>query len=204
MNNDLDKVKVCIICEGDEEYHYLSKLINIAVFSPKYIIKLINAKGIGNIFSRYQMRYSSDSFHIVLIFCDTDKYPYKQYLSLKDKINKFHATNIADKIVYYGNPCTMQIILSHLSKVKLKSPAKKENAIIIENLTSIPNYSANESQVKELMRHIKRSNYETLKRNLKELSQDDTIKPSSNFISLLTNLENEDNSWIDKINSKIN
>lgn len=77
MNNDLDKVKVCIICGGDEEYHYLSKLINIAVFSSKYIIKLINAKGIGNIFSCYQMRYSSDSFHIVLIFCDTDKYPYK-------------------------------------------------------------------------------------------------------------------------------
>lgn len=54
------------------------------------------------------------------------------------------------------------------------------------------------------MHHIKRSNYETLKRNLKELSQDDTIKPSSNFINLLANLENEDNSWIDKINSKIN
>ena len=86
--NKCNKRKICIICEGQEEEYYIDKLINKQVFSNEYNIITINAKGISNIFSRYQDRYQSDSYALVLIFCDTDKESKKQYYKeLKKKHN---------------------------------------------------------------------------------------------------------------------
>lgn len=65
--------KICIICEGYEEYDYMDTLNNKRVFSNKYDFKLINVKSINNILPRYQEKFQSDSYSLVLIFCDTDK-----------------------------------------------------------------------------------------------------------------------------------
>ena len=41
--------RICIICEGDEEYEYLEKLISLDVWSKEYLFQLENAEGNGNI-----------------------------------------------------------------------------------------------------------------------------------------------------------
>ena len=74
---------------------------------------------INTIIARYQEKYQSDSYSLVLIFCDTDKGPSKEYKEIKQKINDFHDEDVADDIVIFGNPCTMQIILSHFAEIKL-------------------------------------------------------------------------------------
>ena len=75
--------RICIICEGDEEYEYLEKLISLKVWSREYYFQLENAEGKGNIPARYQDRYQNGSSDLVLIFCDTDKKPYEQYADIK-------------------------------------------------------------------------------------------------------------------------
>ena len=50
--------KICIICEGDEEYEYLEKLISLNVWNKEYLFLLENAEGNGNIPAWYQ-----DKFH---------------------------------------------------------------------------------------------------------------------------------------------
>lgn len=135
--------KICVVCEGDEEREYIKALLSKKVFSNKYIFSdPINAKSINNIYSRYIDRYQSNSYDLVLIFCDTDKGPSEKYKEIKRKINDFHGTNIADEIIIFGNPCTMQIVLSHFGKVKLKSQSKHANSKYIEKYTGISNYSA--------------------------------------------------------------
>ena len=37
--------RICIICEGDEEYEYLEKLISLDVWSKEYLFQLDNAEG---------------------------------------------------------------------------------------------------------------------------------------------------------------
>ena len=65
--------KICIICEGDEEEEYIDALLKKNVFSKKYDFKkIINAKSFFNILPRYTERYQSNSYDLVLIFCDTD------------------------------------------------------------------------------------------------------------------------------------
>ncbi|MCM1106709.1 MAG: hypothetical protein NC355_07185 [Blautia sp.] len=54
-----DKHKICIICEGSEEYEYIKRLRTLKVWSEQYDISLVNAGGNGNIPSRYQDRYQN-------------------------------------------------------------------------------------------------------------------------------------------------
>ena len=122
--------KICVICEGDEDYQYFKRLTEIAVWDYIYDFVLINAKSESNIMARYQDSYNNDRYEIVLIFCDTDKYPYREYSQLKQKINDFHDnSNAASKIIIFANPCTMQIILSHFGDVELKNQGKKNKCI---------------------------------------------------------------------------
>ena len=92
----LDKDKICIICEGDEEFDYLSRLKDLRVWSEKYEVSLDNADGNGNIPARYQDRYQNGSYEMVLVFCDTEKKPYEQYEDIKRKINDFHGASVFD------------------------------------------------------------------------------------------------------------
>lgn len=54
-----DKQKICIICEGNEEYAYLDKLKSMNVWNDQYENSLDNAGGNGNIPARYQDRYQN-------------------------------------------------------------------------------------------------------------------------------------------------
>lgn len=70
MQNKLPKFfdnhKICIICEGNEEYEYLNRLKNLKVWNEQYDISLVNAGGNGNIPARYQDRYQNGADELVL------------------------------------------------------------------------------------------------------------------------------------------
>ncbi len=195
--------KVCVICEGYEELEYMITLINKAVFSQVYEFILINAKSINTIFSRYIEKFQSDSYSLVLVFCDTDKGPSKGYLELKRKINEFHDANVAEDIVIFGNPCTMQIMLSHFADVKLTSQSKSVNSEYIEKFVGISNYKATEEQRKEFFSKIKQENYELMKKNISRLPTNDEEISSTNFLKFIQYFESDDENWIEEINRKL-
>ena len=96
--------RICIICEGQEEYEYLNKLKDLGVWSDHYEFSFVNAEGNGNIAAIYQDRYQSDSFDKVLVFCDTDKKPYEQYEEIKQKIDDVHGADASSHVILYSNP----------------------------------------------------------------------------------------------------
>lgn len=204
MPNLSDKNQVCVICEGDEEYDYLEKLKSLNVWSEKYEILPDNAKGNGNISARYQDRYQNGSYDIVLVFCDTEKKPYKQYDKIKEKINEFHGDeDMANEVIIYSNPCTMQIILSHWDDVHLKSPSKTVNAPLIEKLTGVANYKGRDAQRKKIMEQITFENYWYMRRRIDELGNMDTKTGSSNFGRFMKFFEKDNDQWIKDINCKL-
>ena len=196
--------RICIICEGDEERDYIKTIISKNVFSDKYnFSEPINAKSINNIYTRYVDKYQSNSYDLVLIFCDTDKGPSEKYIEIKKMINEFHEEDIADDIIIFGNPCTMQIILSHFGEIRLTSQSKSVNAYYIKQFTGIVNYKATEKQRKQLFGKIRRDNYETMKKNVEKLSTNDKEISSTNILKFIENFESENDEWIDEINSKL-
>ncbi len=54
------QIKICIICEGDEEYEYLVRLKSLEMWNSQYYIVLENADGNGNIPARYQDKYQNE------------------------------------------------------------------------------------------------------------------------------------------------
>ena len=199
-----DQHKICIICEGNEEYAYLNRLKELKVWSEKYDISLVNAGGNGNIPARYQDRYQNGADELVLVFCDTEKKPHEQYEDIKRKINQFHGvSNAADEVIMFGNPCTMQIISKHWTDENLKSPAKAVNAPLIKEYTGVENYKGRADQIDEVMKHITVCNYQEMSRRVKKLEMIDTVTGSSNFGRFVQLLESADSDWIEQINSRL-
>ena len=187
-----------ILCEGYEEFDYLTCLKELRIFSNKYRIDLYNVKSLTSLYPRYTDMYNQNKYHLIIIFCDTERYS-QEYQQLKLKIDNFHNNTVSDKIIFYGSPNTMQIILSHFAQVKLEKANKAKNQNLIKELTNIPHYKASATQRTELMKKINRDNYQVMKNNLKNISNQDYEIPSTNFLELLNNLENDDTSWIDTI-----
>lgn len=201
LPNIPNKHKICVICEGNEEYEYINRLKELKVWNEQYEISLVNAEGNGNIPARYQDRYQNGVYEAVLIFCDTDKKPYEQYDDIKRKINEFHGIdNAANEIIIFGNPCTMQIILKHWTDEVLKSQAKQVNAPLIEKYTRVKGYKGKGNQIKEVMEQITSENYRVMCERLNLLEQNDSIIGSSNFSKIIEWFESEDCDWIGKIN----
>ena len=194
--------RVCVICEGLEDIEYFNRLLQLNVWCMNiYEFILINAKSASNIFARYQDAYNNDAYEVILVFCDTDKAPYREYSQIKNKINGFHAKSEAtDKVVIFANPCTMQIVLSHFGDVDLKNQGKKTNGKIIEKLTGIEGYDAHAEQVRELCSKIFKRSYPKMRERVKMMDNGDEVSGSTNFIRFLDNFESDDISWIRDIN----
>ena len=200
----LDKHKICIICEGNEEYEYLNRLKELKVWNEQYDISLVNAGGNGNIPARYQDRYQNGTYEVVLVFCDTEKKPHEQYVDIKRKINEFHGVdNAADEVVIFANPCTMQIIIKHWTDENIKSPAKKVNAPLIEKYTGVENYKGRTDQIAAVMKHISVGNYGDMVQRVKRLEGMDDELGCSNLGKYLDGLMCDNEAWINKINDKL-
>lgn len=200
----IDKHRICIICEGNEEHEYLNRLKSLKVWSEQYDILLVNAGGNGNIPARYQDRYQNGADELVLVFCDTEKKPYEQYEDIKRKINGFHGVvNAAEKVIIFGNPCTMQIISKHWTDENVKSPAKTVNAPLIKKYTGVENYKGRLDQIKEVIEHVTVQNYKEMSRRVNCLDSDDSVTGSSNFGKFIKLFESNDSGWIEDINEQI-
>lgn len=196
-----DKHKICIICEGNEEYEYLERLNALKVWNEQYDISLVNAGGNGNIPARYQDRYQNGSYEVILVFCDTEKKPHEQYEDIKRKINEFHGVdNAADEVIMFGNPCTMQIIAKHWTDENLKSPAKQVNAPLIKKYTGVKNYKGRADQIEEVMEYVTEENYRDMCQRVRDLKSDDSIVGSSNFFRFIRLFESDNSGWIKEIN----
>lgn len=199
-----DKHKICVICEGNEEYEYLERLKAIKVWDAQYEIILDNAGGNGNIPARYQDSYQNGSYELVLVFCDTEKKPYEQYEDIKRKINEFHGVGTAaDEVIMFGNPCTMQIITKHWTETLIKSPAKPVNAPLIEELTGVKNYKGRADQIATVMEHVTAGNYADMRERVRGLETRDTVVGGSNFGRFMELFESSDAGWIDEINDEL-
>lgn len=195
------KHRVRVICEGYEDEVYFKRLMNRNVWNEIYQFYPVNVKGASNIPARFQADYQNDTYEIILIFCDTDKEPYREYKQVKDKINKFlNKLKASEKLIMFANPCTMQIILSHFGDVSLKNQGKKTNADIIEKLTGVKGYDAHSEQIEAICKQISQRTYSDMKERIRAINLPDTTSCSTNFIVFLERFESDDAKWISDIN----
>ncbi len=196
------KKKVCIICEGFEEKEYLERLQSFGAWQGRYYdVELVNAKSISNIAPRYQSIYMNDSYDVVLIFCDTDTFPFEGYNNMKKKIDLFHGEDgVSAAVVFFANPCILQLVLMHFDSILLTSNQKNKNNKYVEKFTGIKHYQAHEEQRAAFMEKINKQNFKEMLIRVSELSTRDTDINSTNFLKLMGYLNSKSTKWIDGIN----
>ena len=201
------KKKICLICEGFEEYDYILRLVNLGVWADAYDFTLVNAESCGNISARYQDRYQSDNYDIVFAFCDTDRRPEEGFELIRTKINRIFGNDIAaDKVIIFVNPCTMQVILSHFGDVNLRTQNKKKNNSEIVRLTGLKSdkcYDGCKEHRDFICSKITVENYNEMKKRIAKLSSTYSDNPSTNFDYYSNLFENSNTDWIDELNRKI-
>ena len=196
------KHRISIVCEGAEEELYIKKLISKSLWD-NYFFRIVNAKGAGNVAACYQNEINIDSSEGVLVFCDTDRSPHREYELIKERLLQIIGKGKVnlDSFLIFANPCSMQIILLHFGEeaVSLKTQSKHVNADIIEKFTGIANYKAQEEQIIAICNQINRQNYQLMKSRAAMLAQSDKVPGSSNFHRFLEYFEHDDISWIANI-----
>lgn len=198
-----DSKRILIICEGYEEYDYIKRLKSIIPNWSNYDIDIKNAKGLPNIYSKYSYEFQQNNYDIIFVFCDTEIFPYDEYNKLKNNIDKnLYGKKISKSLVFFANPCSMLIILSHFKKVKLTTNSKTRNANIIQECTGVKNYDGCENQRNSIMNKVNLENYNAMKDNLNDISQDDSVIPSTNILNLFNSFDNKNKKWMNSIISK--
>jgi len=199
--------KVCLICEGFEEYEYILQLLSLQIWSDVYDFYPINAECCGNIAPIYHMEYSKDKYDIIIAICDTDKTPSKGFFQIREKIDDiFGIKDASDQVIIFTNPCTMQVILMHFGTVKLTTQSKKTNTSEIRRLTGLAttaDYKARKDQRTFIFSQITKANYLIMKNNISSLSHNFLDNPSTNFLKFLNLFEASNISWIESINQII-
>ena len=191
--------RLCVICEGSEEFQYLKRLKELGVWSDIYSIKLINVGSIDNIAPRYQYEFSQIGYDLIFVLCDTETAPYEQFKRMKEKIdNLYQKGKASDKLVIFANPCTMQIVLSHFEKVRLRTNSKSANGRMIERLTGIAEYRAKTGQLDAISKLLTKENYDEMKENLSDTATELENVPSTNFLQFVERLESNDAKWVNK------
>ncbi|MCD8308084.1 MAG: hypothetical protein LUD51_07670 [Clostridia bacterium] len=189
-----DRLDILIIGEGKEEEGYLKSLGKCRFWSTEFKVKIVSADGIDNIVNTYTDMFRNEQFDLIFIVCDTEKTPekpYEQYLNVRKDLNNVNPRKrIGDHIVFFANPNTMQIILSHFKDVKLTESSKTANASKIEDCTGVKNYSA--KKCGEIFKQITPENSELMLSRIKILPRDYTAVPSSNMYDLFNPLHNGD------------
>lgn len=62
--------------------------MDLNVWDSAYSFTPINVKSASNIPARFQNEFQNDRYEIILVFCDTDKEPYREYALVKAKIKQ--------------------------------------------------------------------------------------------------------------------
>ena len=103
------------------------------------------------------------------------------------------------ELLIFANPCSMQIILLHFGEepVSLKTQSKRVNAKIIEKLTGVAGYKAEQrGQIDAICGKVTRANYAIMKERALAINLPDDTPGSTNFSVFLGHFEDESDEWI--------
>ncbi len=200
--------KIIIICEGQEDFAYLSKIKSLGVFNTDIDLSFKDAEGNSKIYDNYMNLIRTSDADLVLIFCDTgaesNTQSHHEFTRLLTKISHLYPTHgVVSDIVYFANPVTMQIFINHFKKIDINSESKKDYEDIVKECTGVIGYDASKYKLKQFMSLINRDNYYIMKENLKDKSYDYHFAHSTNILKLFNNLELDETSWINKIKKRL-
>jgi len=174
------KEDLYLVVEGEVDEIFLNKIISF--MSTKYNVRVRVANGNGNIPIHVNILKKIYSYSKIMVLYDLDANvnldDIKRYLKNKQ-------VTLKDDEIFFVNPCVEYLISLTKEVNNYKFKNKRDYQEIFKKYFLISDYAGHIPQVEQIVEQLDISDYHNFVDNLKKVSSDDNVLPSTNFIGFI-------------------
>ena len=174
------KEDLYLVVEGEVDEIFLNKILSF--FPTKYNIRVRVANGNGNIPIHVNILKKIYSYSQIMVMYDLDasnnKDDLKRYLRNKQ-------VSLKDEDIFFVNPCIEYLIVLTKEVNKDKYTSKRDYQDLFKKYFGISDYAGHIPQVEQIVEQLTVADFDNLLDNLRKVSSDDTVLPSTNFLKFI-------------------
>lgn len=174
------KEDLYLVVEGEVDEIFLNKILSF--FPTKYNIRVRVANGNGNIPIHVNILKKIYSYSQIMVMYDLDasnnKEDLKRYLRNKQ-------VSLKDEDIFFVNPCIEYLIVLTKEVNKDKYTSKRDYQDLFKKYFGISDYAGHIPQVEQIAEQLTVADFDNLLDNLRKVSSDDTVLPSTNFLKFI-------------------
>ena len=174
------KEDLYLVVEGEVDEIFVNKILS---FIPsKYNVRVRVANGYGNIPMHVNMLKKIYSFSKIMVLYDLDANSnlddIKRYLKNKQ-------VSLKDDEIFFVNPCVEYLIVLTKEFNTNKFRNKRDYQELYKKYFGVSEYAGHIPQVEQIVDQLTITDYNNFIDNLKKVSNNDNILPSTNFIRFI-------------------
>lgn len=177
---NFQKEDLYLVVEGEVDEIFLNKILS---FIPsKYNVRVRVANGNGNIPIHVNILKKIYSYSKIVVLYDLDASvnveDLKRYLKNKQ-------VNIKEEDIFFVNPCIEYLIVLTKEVNTNKFKNKRDYQELFKKYFGINEYAGHIPQVEQIIDQLTINDYNNFVDNLKKISSNDNVLPSTNFLSFI-------------------
>ncbi len=183
-NLNYQKEDLYLVVEGEVDEIFLNKIISF--MSTKYNVRVRVANGNGNIPIHVNILKKIYSYSKIVVLYDLDasinKEDLKRFLKNKQVILK-------DEDIFFVNPCIEYLIILTKEVNFNKFRNKRDYQELFKKYFMVNDYAGHIPQVEEIVEQLTITDYNNFVDNLKKVSSNDNVLPSTNFLKFVEKIK---------------
>ena len=178
------KEDLYLVVEGEVDEIFLNKIISF--MSTKYNVRVRVANGNGNIPIHVNILKKIYSYSKIMVLYDLDANvnldDIKRYLKNKQ-------VNLKEDEIFFVNPCVEYLIVLTKEVNNYKFKNKRDYQDLFKKYFAISDYAGHIPQVEQIVDQLTLTDYHNFVDNLRKVSCDDNVLPSTNFLSFIQKVQ---------------
>ena len=178
------KEDLYLVVEGEVDEVFMNKILS---FVPsKYNVRVRVANGNGNIPIHVNILKKIYSYSKIMVLYDLDANvnldDIKRYLKNKQ-------VNLKEDEIFFVNPCVEYLIVLTKEVNNYKFKNKRDYQDLFKKYFAISDYAGHIPQVEQIVDQLTLTDYHNFVDNLRKVSCDDNVLPSTNFLSFIQKVQ---------------
>ena len=181
---NFQKEDLYLVVEGEVDEIFLNKILS---FVPsKYNVRVRVANGNGNIPIHVNILKKIYSYSKIMVLYDLDA---SSTMADLNRYLKNKQVSIKEDEIFFVNPCIEYLIILTKEVNTNKFKNKRDYQELFKKYFGINEYAGHIPQVEQIVEQLTMNDYNNFVDNLKRISSDDTVLPSTNFLKFIDKIK---------------
>ena len=177
---NFQKEDLYLVVEGEVDEIFVNKIISF--MSTKYNVRVRVANGNGNIPIHVNILKKIYSYSKIMVLYDLDA---SSTMADLNRYLKNKQVSIKEDEIFFVNPCIEYLIVLTKEVNTNKFKNKRDYQDLFKKYFNINDYAGHIPQVEEIVDQLTIEDFNNLLDNLKRVSNDDEVLPSTNFLKFI-------------------